>query len=192
MLTLLRDVARELGAMVARITEFDLERPTPCAGWDLRRLLAHQLGQQDGFAQAVATGDAPGSAFERETVTIDRLEPEWRRSTAELLSAFENASADRVIRLAGFGQLRVATVLGMQLLDTAVHAWDVGSALGESYRPADAVVSDIVASARRIAGRPEGSPAFAGPLEVAGDDEWVTALRLLGRAAGDGARWGRA
>ena len=33
-----------------------LERQTPCSGWNLRKLLAHMVGQHEGFAVA-ATGE---------------------------------------------------------------------------------------------------------------------------------------
>src|SRR3954468_23136723 len=38
--------------VVARLAPTDLSQPTPCAGWDLRALLAHMTGQHRGFAAA--------------------------------------------------------------------------------------------------------------------------------------------
>jgi uncharacterized protein (TIGR03083 family) len=43
----------DAGSLVDRIGPADLARPTPCAGWDLRALLAHLIGQNHGFAEAV-------------------------------------------------------------------------------------------------------------------------------------------
>ncbi|HEY0639365.1 MAG TPA: maleylpyruvate isomerase N-terminal domain-containing protein, partial [Pseudonocardiaceae bacterium] len=49
-------------AVVAGVSADDLGRPTPCAGWDLRRLLAHMTGQNHGFA-AAAGGAGPDPAL---------------------------------------------------------------------------------------------------------------------------------
>jgi hypothetical protein len=58
-------------AVVAQVTAADLGRPTPCAAWDLRALLAHMTVQHLGFAAAAEGNGAspdiwrpwsPGSA----------------------------------------------------------------------------------------------------------------------------------
>ena len=41
-------------SVVAQSTPADLDRPTPCAGWDLAALLAHMTAQHRGFAAAAA------------------------------------------------------------------------------------------------------------------------------------------
>jgi uncharacterized protein (TIGR03086 family) len=40
------------GTIVDQVNPQQLDVPTPCAGWDLRRLLAHMVGQNHGFAAA--------------------------------------------------------------------------------------------------------------------------------------------
>ena len=52
-----------LDAVVQHVTDEDLDRPTPCAGWTVADLLAHEVGQHLGFAAAVRDGDAPESAY---------------------------------------------------------------------------------------------------------------------------------
>src|SRR5258705_7417724 len=47
--------------IVDNVTPNDLHRPTPCAGWDLSRLLAHMTVQHRGFA-AAASGDGADPA----------------------------------------------------------------------------------------------------------------------------------
>ncbi|MDX6277894.1 MAG: Mycothiol maleylpyruvate isomerase N-terminal domain [Nocardioidaceae bacterium] len=32
-------------SIVARVTAADLSKPTPCAGWDVKQLLNHTLGE---------------------------------------------------------------------------------------------------------------------------------------------------
>ncbi|QDP95784.1 TIGR03086 family protein [Microlunatus elymi] len=194
MLTVFRETLIKVCQLAGTITAQDLDRPTPCQDWDLRDLLAHQLGELTGFTEAVSTGDAPPASFDPAVVDSDRLTAQWRRATSSLLDAATAADQDKIINLAGFGKLPVATVLRMQLLDTAVHGWDIASSIGRSYRPVDAVVTDVLGFARQIATRPEASTAFDAsvaatePAEAAPDD-WATALQLLGRRTAPNAEW---
>ncbi len=160
----------------------DLTVPTPCAGWDLADLFGHMVGQNLGFAAAVAAGDAPVAAYESVPVAADDVTRRWEESAARVRDAFDAADPEATVHLAEFGfRPTVAVALGMQLLDAAVHAWDVATALGQAYRPAEVTVSFVLDMARQIAASPGGTPVFAAPLTEGGQDPWGDALRLLGR-----------
>ena len=160
----------------------DLTVPTPCAGWDLADLFGHMVGQNLGFAAAVADGDAPVAAYESVPVGADDVARTWQDSATRVRDAFGAADPEVTVHLAEFGfRPTVAVALGMQLLDAAVHAWDVATALGQTYRPAEATVSFVLDLARQIAASPGGTPVFAAPLAEGGMDPWGDALRLLGR-----------
>lgn len=163
----------------------DLTVPTPCAGWDLADLFGHMTGQNLGFAAAVADSDAPVSAYESVPVTSDDVARTWQDSAVRVRDAFGAADPTATVHLAEFGfRPTVAVALGMQLLDAAVHAWDVATALGHTYRPTEATVTFVLDMARQIAARPGGTPVFAAPLAEGGQDPWDDALRLLGRDPG--------
>ena len=160
----------------------DLTIPTPCAGWDLADLFGHMVGQNLGFAAAVADGDAPVAAYESVPVGTDDVVRTWQDSVTRVRDAFGTADPEATVHLAEFGFRPTVTVtLTMQLLDAAVHAWDVATALGRTYRPAEATVTLVLDMARQIAARPGGTPVFAAPLAEGGKDPWGDALRLLGR-----------
>ncbi|WP_406032971.1 TIGR03086 family metal-binding protein [Nocardioides sp. NBC_00163] len=160
----------------------DLTVPTPCAGWDLADLFGHMVGQNLGFAAAVTDGDAPVGAYESVPVAGDDVARTWQDSATRVRNAFGAADPEATVHLAEFGfRPTVAVALGMQLLDAAVHAWDVATALGKTYRPADVTVTFVLDMARQIASRPGGTPVFAAPLAEQGEDPWNDALRLLGR-----------
>ena len=160
----------------------DLTVPTPCAGWDLADLFGHMVGQNLGFAAAVADGDAPADAYESVPVAGDDVARTWQDSATRVRNAFGTADPEATVHLAEFGFYPTAAVaLGMQLLDAAVHAWDVATALGKTNRPADVTVTFVLDMARQIASRPGGTPVFAAPLAEQGEDPWNDALRLLGR-----------
>jgi len=190
--------------LVAGLTDEDLDLDTPCEGWRAADLLAHSIGQHRGFATAVREGDADRAAY----APAPFSRHDWDASVRELLDAF--AAADltgsvRQVELDPDNALPVAFIVGAQLLDSAVHAWDLARALGRSYRPAPATTSRILAMAERIpdAGnrevdgaafrhalrsdapgeeaRGKEAPGEEAPGEETLDDEWARILRLLGR-----------
>ncbi|MDR7382233.1 TIGR03086 family metal-binding protein [Promicromonospora iranensis] len=169
--------------LVERAADGELGIATPCEGWDLADLLSHMIGQNRGFAAAVATGDAEAEAYAGPDVTPANAVGAWEASAEALRAAFSAAGENATAHLVEFDiDVTAADALSMHLLDTAVHAWDVAATLGETYRPDDVVTQLVLGLARRIASRPGGSPGvFGEPLAERGDDGWLDALRLLGR-----------
>lgn len=172
---------------MAQAQPADLAQPTPCAGWDLQALLTHMIGQNDGFATAVTTGDAPESAYVRPPVPHDDLAREWYRSTDRILTALARARVDDEVRLIEINPettFPVAAAASMHLLDTVVHTSDVASSLGRPYRPDDELVDIVSALAERVpsgASRTEPGAAFAPKVTTNASDQWLQTLALLGR-----------
>ena len=181
------DALTDCGELVDQAARADLRLPTPCGEWDLAALLGHMIGQNAGFAAAVEQGDADRAAYEPPPVAPQTLVTAWAASADRLRAAFARADPRAEVNLAELGrQVTVAQALRMQLLDSAVHAWDVATALGLPYRPSADTVALVLGFAREIAARPGGTPGvFAAPRPEAGPDPWADALRLLGRDLGD-------
>jgi uncharacterized protein (TIGR03086 family) len=174
------------GGLIAKVRPEDLGRPTPCEGWDLGMLVAHMIGQNQGFAEALDAGDAPLSAFEPRPVG-GGLFRAWRASVDRLVAAVAAVSDDRQVRLIEISdemRFPASVAIGFQLLDTVIHGWDVASGLGQDFRPDGELVTVTLQLARRVpGGEARGRPgaAFAPERAPASDDDWVTALALLGR-----------
>lgn len=181
---LLTTLLADTRGLVVQAGPADQARPTPCEGWSVADLLAHMIGQNSGFAAAVGTGTAPVEAYAARPAAPADVVGAWDGSAARLRSAFEAADAAGPVHLAEFGvDVTADDALGMQLLDAAVHAWDLARGLGDDYRPPDLVVALVLGHARRIAAA-GATGVFAEPLPEAGDDDWADALRLLGRDPG--------
>ncbi len=183
-----RNALTSARTVLARINPSDLSRPTPCRGWDLRTLIEHMVGQNEGFAAAIASGDASVEAYAPRHVgePYDLLRS-WDASVQHLLEAADGAAPGRPVRL-----VEVATELTfpadsairMHLLDTVVHTWDVATALGEDYRPDPVLVEFVAAGARQVPGgqvRTRPGAAFAPARRTATTDPWALALAQLGR-----------
>jgi uncharacterized protein (TIGR03086 family) len=185
-----RRALEAVSGLLVTLVPTDLDRPTPCAGWDLRQLLGHMVGQNLGFA-AAAERDVGTEAFDPRPVDGD-AQRAWAGSADRVAEALAAAAAvdGKTILLAEFaeyGRLPAPFVLGMQVLDTVVHGWDVATALDAPYRPDDELIAVTLQLARQVptgATREQPGASFAPPVGAgAGDtgDPWAEALRLLGR-----------
>jgi uncharacterized protein (TIGR03086 family) len=140
-------------ALVARLGPADLDRPTPCAGWDVRALLAHMTVQHRGFA-AAAAGRATGLSFWRPDPTEPDPISRYADSADQVLAAFApDEVLDRPFLLPEVSTERplpARTAIGFHLVDYVVHGWDVAAAVGARFDlPAD-VLSAALAIARDV------------------------------------------
>ncbi|GLZ42537.1 TIGR03086 family metal-binding protein [Actinokineospora sp. NBRC 105648] len=168
--------------IIARIRPADLGRPTPCVGWDLRALQAHMIGQDHGFATAVAA-DVPVEAFAPREPSLAA----HRASCDRVVEAFAAADPTRHVLLAEFENRRfpLRTVVGFHLLDTLVHGWDVAAALGTEVDYGGELLAAVHTQAELVPGGPARTgpgAAFAPGLPIAGTSTgWTRTLALLGR-----------
>jgi len=151
------------------------------------------ISQNYGFALAVAAGDADRSDYEAVEIPRGELPRAWIRSVEMVSTAFENADLSGEVRLVEIrpeATFPVTAVVGMHLLDTVVHTWDIASSLGVDFRPDDELVDIVASRARRIpvgAARTGAGALFGPPRDAAVDDPWLAALALLGRDGAPGA-----
>lgn len=179
-------VVRATVDLVASISPADLDRPTPCAGWDLRTLLTHMTAQHRDFA-AAAVGRGPEEAIE----LPDPQDPisGYAPSAADVITAFAPDDVlDRplVIAEAGGRPLPGRMVIGFHLVDFVVHGWDVAATVGRPWDlPAD-VIEATLPIARAV---PDGDErllpgaAFAPAVPTPGGaTPLAEILTLLGRS----------
>jgi uncharacterized protein (TIGR03086 family) len=176
--------------ITAGITPDQLGLPTPCAGWDLRRLLAHMMGQHNGFAAA-----ARGETSDR-SVWADRPpggDPagEYAAATTAVIEAF---SADGVLgrrmwlpEIRDGGPFPAELAIGFfHFIDYVVHGWDVAATLGTDPGFDPDLVHDALEQAARVPGgdaRLVPGAAFRPEVVVpAGAPELDRVVAMLGRS----------
>jgi uncharacterized protein (TIGR03086 family) len=181
-----------LRPVLDRVTPADLDRPTPCAAWDLRALLEHMTGQDRGFAAAVRAARA-GEEVDVSAFAAHPLGPSPAATLTtgldEVVAAFAGGT-DSPVLLPEFGaRLPLPIIAGMHLVDTLVHGWDVAAALGVQAGYAAGLAPDVVAAALAMseqvpddASREAPGAPFGHALPTPADaDPWTRTLTLLGR-----------
>ncbi|MGV0789438.1 TIGR03086 family metal-binding protein [Mycolicibacterium sp. XJ2] len=179
--------------IVSRVTVDDLDRPTPCAGWNLAELLTHMTVQHRGFAAAARGAGGDLAVWEPLTVAdAVRADPggTYAAAAAEVVTAFAAEGVlDATFALPEFGEdatVPGAMAIGFHFVDYVVHGWDVARSIGVPF----GLPGDVVAAVLPLAmGVPDGeirdadnSP-FARALEPQAEaSELDRVLRHLGRS----------
>ncbi|MFL6075006.1 MAG: TIGR03086 family metal-binding protein [Mycobacteriales bacterium] len=191
-----RRAVEATGAFLATAGPADLALPTPCAGWTLRDLAEHLVGQNHGFA-AAARGEGADLAVWRPRPVGDDPADAYRASADDVIAAFaadgalDSGWALPEIRDGGTFPGRIG--ISFHFVDYVVHAWDVAATLRLDPM-ADAEGSagldpELVAAALPVAERVPDDPesrapgrAFRPSLRTGPDDQALhRLLRLLGR-----------
>ncbi|KOV69248.1 TIGR03086 family metal-binding protein [Streptomyces sp. MMG1121] len=181
-----RIAVQEAVRVVDLATPADWTRDTPCAGWTLRRLVAHMTAQHLGFA-AAARGAGQEPEHWRESEDLSEPARAHRSAAASVLSAFaEPGVTGREFALPNLGGVPGGRAVGFHFVDYVVHAWDVAATLGTAVEFPGHVLDAALAVARAVPADPgRRGPGFSfGPaLEVPeGSGPLEQALRLLGRS----------
>ncbi len=146
--------------VLADVGPHNLDAPTPCAGWDLRRLLAHMDDALDAFTEAAA-GRVEVAAV---PASRDRVES-LRDKACALLGAWTEARPAAVA--IGDRELDGPVLVATAALEITVHGWDVAQATGRCTPvPAD-LARGLLAVAERVVGPADRGSRFGAPLPAA-------------------------
>ena len=146
----------QTGDVMALVHEDELSRPTPCADWDVARLIAHLVATPRNFVE-LASGNEVDWSAEPEPVLVG-----WTgefRSAADDLIHFWHQAGD------GADPMQV----DWQTAELAVHTWDLVRAIGHSPH-LDPEVAERGLAFMSSALTPENrGEAFGPPVPVADD-----------------------
>ncbi|MFD0314066.1 TIGR03086 family metal-binding protein [Streptomyces flavalbus] len=183
-----RSLAYALGS-VAGVRPDSLARGTPCAAWDLARLLGHLDDSMDALYEGLTGGRI-------DLVPRDDRACRFRTRACAVLGAWAAGPPDRV-RVGGRA-LDVRVLAAVGAVELAVHGWDVAQASGRPRPiPADLAAALLPVARYVVVGEDRGVR-FAAPVPVSAlARPEVRLLAFLGRregrrdGRGDGRRAGR-
>lgn len=138
-LSLLAEATRYLFGNILLVREADLSAPTPCQGWDLRRLLRHlhsSLADVTGVLVVREFRGGPGT---------DPVAAVRNGIVDFLLASTSLPTAGRWCQIAG-RSLPAKIVVYVGALEMALHAWDIAQAC----RADRAIPSDLAAALLRV------------------------------------------
>jgi uncharacterized protein (TIGR03086 family) len=116
--------------LVEQVKPAQLDGPTPCAGWTLRDLLRHMVGNNNGFAEAaigkpgeqdVWDGAGVGAEPQREFAASARRVTDAFSSVEPLAGEFD---------IPGYGMVPAPAAVEMHFIDYLTHGWDVAVSIG--------------------------------------------------------------
>jgi uncharacterized protein (TIGR03086 family) len=181
----------QAGATVDGVRDDQMSAPTPCTEWDVRALLAHLVGGNRrfiGIAEGVpprrdqGAGGAPPDNIVDGLLGTDPAQA-YRESAEALKEAWRVPGRLEQLYELPFGRLPGSAALGMHLVETVAHGWDLARATGQE----PGFAPEIVATASRLAraslgeDRPPGTP-FAPPTAAPeGASEVDRLAAFLGR-----------
>lgn len=179
-------------AVLGQVRPEHLTLPTPCAGWQVRDLLAHQLGQDQAFALALRGGAAELTAWASVPVGDEVPGPSLDALEDQGIAQDEFEASGRVTiwmpEILPDRPLPADRAIGAHLIDLLIHAWDLGVAIGTPPAIDDDLGDFCLAVAQSIpdtAERRAPGSAFTRALPAgAADTVFGHALRLLGRDPG--------
>ena len=178
-MTVLADLSTaetHLADLAGRIDTEAAAGPTPCAGWDVRALLAHTLASSQLFASTIDGLPGPtGAAMEGDAADLG----DPAAATAATLQRSREAWAaladlDQVL-VTPFGEMPARQLAAIATFSAVVHGWDLAAALGAPreipdhllavVRPVAAFVVPILRTAGAFSDPAPGG-ADATPTEV--------------------------
>jgi len=127
--------------VIANVGPDQLDGPTPCSEWTVRDLMAHLIGVVDGLGASAAgrtptpfeLGADPAGQFDAIAATAITA---WR-APGVLARVLESPA----------GAVPGHVLAGINLLDTATHAWDLATATGQpAMLPVDVATAALEAS----------------------------------------------
>lgn len=154
----------QIAGLVADTPAAALDRPTPCAEWDVRTLLDHLVGVHRRIAHVGAGGNfadvpsdpevAPGTHVAEIAVARADIDRVWVHDDAVLDRVLTVPWGTMPGRFVGFGYVQELTV----------HAWDLAAATGRTAGLDDELAVAVEDTAHRVLpAEPRGGDIPFGP-----------------------------
>ncbi len=149
-----------------------LDSPTPCQSWDVRRLINHIVGGSHWFAITTNAGAAPEVDHTEDTdYTAGDMIAFYDEGIAASLAAFGTPGALEKNVTLPFGTFPGEAFMGLATVDHFVHGWDLARATGQSPQFDSDLAERLLALARAMVPDqfrgPDGEAPFGPAIEIA-------------------------
>ncbi|MGO4255997.1 TIGR03086 family metal-binding protein [Marmoricola sp. RAF53] len=114
--------------IIARLTAEDLNRPTVCAGWDVKQLLNHTMGECQMMTM-VNHGETAGNDRGDLVGDGDGLGETWVRLGEENVASWRASGLDGE-RTYFYGTFPAGASAVINLGEVLVHSWDLARGIG--------------------------------------------------------------
>ncbi|GAA1384716.1 TIGR03086 family metal-binding protein [Kitasatospora putterlickiae] len=182
---LYRSALDQLEKLIAEAGPETLDRPTPCAEYDLRALLDHVVGGVHRFAYTGEGGLSLDVAAATGGVPDDGWPAALGRARARVTAAWaQDAKLDRPTSVP-WGEVSGRDAVGGYVLETVVHAWDIARALDATDRLDERLGEAALAIALAVMpAEPRGGRVPFAPVQPApaGADAYTRLAAHTGRA----------
>ncbi|MFV2104097.1 TIGR03086 family metal-binding protein [Micromonospora sp. LOL_024] len=183
---LLERYRRSLAEFVDRVEEVrpvQWSAPTPCPGWDVRRLVGHVVSEERWSVPLLAgrTIEQIGERYDGDQLGADPVEASRNAAAQAELAAAHPGALARTVHLTA-GETPAEEYLHQLLVEHLVHGWDLAVAIGvDPTLDADGVAAAARWFSRRVADYRRGG--LVGPeTEVPdGADEQDRLIAAFGR-----------
>ncbi|MGW5644010.1 TIGR03086 family metal-binding protein [Saccharopolyspora sp. NPDC003752] len=138
--------AASLREIVRNIKPDQLDAPTPCAEYDVRKLVNHLLFWGPSLEAAARKETVPPPAEAEQD--LDLTGGDWAADLVALLdrtagSWSEPAAWEGTTHMGGSTELPASLVGGMIVVELVVHGWDLAKATGQRVAPDDDVLDYV-------------------------------------------------
>ncbi len=120
----------QLEKLFAGVTPEALERPTPCAAYDLRTLLGHTVGGIHRLAYMGEGGRAQDVAAATGEIGDDGWPAALDRARARATTAWADDALLARPTVAPWGEVPGRGAVAGYVMETVTHSWDIAHALG--------------------------------------------------------------
>lgn len=161
--------AAPMVATVRAITADQLDAPTPCREYDVRRLLSHLLYWGASLEGAATdTPVAPPAASEQEVAPPDG---DWGGALEAQIDRIATAWSDPqawegMTRMGGPDPMPASLIGGMVLTELVVHGWDLARATGQQPEWDDALLDFVYEEVEKTAEQGREMGVYGPPVPV--------------------------
>ena len=166
-------------AVVQRVQPDQWDTATPCEGWSVKDLVAHECGVIDALTAMAETGQI---AMPSTPDVGDDPVGRWNETRDNVLDALDSQGALHTTGAFWWGEMSIDQLVAFVTWDPLAHAWDLAQAIGQDAHSADDVAAAALATIGPMADTLRKMGLMAEPVEVPDDaGAMVKFLGLTGR-----------